>query len=286
MAQTRKQLTVSIVIPVYNEAAHLADCLDSIAAQIEQPLEVIVVDNNSSDDTAAVARRYPFVTLLSEHVQGTIPARDRGFNAANGDILGRIDGDVILAPNWVRRVRQRFEASSIGGLTGPIETDALPYTEKFRTSFWTRMYLLMSNAYFQVPIMLGGNMALRADAWRVIRSDACTESTLVHEDQDLSLTLAAYGYVVLQDKDLQARLPRGSTTHFDWPKLSEYIVRREMTRLYHRELGSLRRPGAVTLPRLRWATLHSLMVVPFALFALISKCIHASKVLKYEPDGE
>jgi len=55
---------ISIIIPAYNEERYLGRCLDAIAAQSVRPYEVIVVDNNSSDDTAKVAQRYPFVTLL------------------------------------------------------------------------------------------------------------------------------------------------------------------------------------------------------------------------------
>src|SRR5688572_3020117 len=93
--------TVSIVIPAYNEENHLRLCLEAVARQTVKPLEVIVVDNNSTDATAAIARSFPFVTLLSEKRQGPQPARDRGYNAAHGEIIGRLDADSIVALDWV-----------------------------------------------------------------------------------------------------------------------------------------------------------------------------------------
>jgi glycosyltransferase involved in cell wall biosynthesis len=72
-------MKISIIIPVYNEAESLNACLDAIANQTIKPYEVIVVDNNSLDDTRLVAKAYDFVTLISETKQGVVHARSTGF---------------------------------------------------------------------------------------------------------------------------------------------------------------------------------------------------------------
>src|SRR5689334_13492261 len=95
------QLRVSFVIPVYNEAEQIADCLQAIAQQTVAPFEVLVIDNNSNDGTAAVAANFPFVKVLRERRQGVVYARDRGCNAAKGDIIARIDADTIISEDWV-----------------------------------------------------------------------------------------------------------------------------------------------------------------------------------------
>ena len=110
--RSNKPLTLSIVIPAYNEENHLKTCLDSIAAQIDRPEEVIVVDNNSTDKTALIAQSYPFVTLLKEPRQGVVFARDKGFNAAKSQIIGRIDADSVLPPDWVTKVKEFYETPS------------------------------------------------------------------------------------------------------------------------------------------------------------------------------
>src|SRR5687767_1835934 len=95
------RLRVSLVIPAYNEESHLRACLDAVAAQTVRPFEVIVVDNNSTDTTVAIARSYSFVAVMHESQQGIVYARNAGFNAARGDIIARIDADTHLSPNWI-----------------------------------------------------------------------------------------------------------------------------------------------------------------------------------------
>ena len=96
---------VSIVIPAYNEERYLPACLDAIAAQTIKPFEVIVVDNNSSDSTAKIAAQYPFVRVVNEPRRGIGFARNAGFNAAAGDIIGRIDADTHVPASWVAKVQ-------------------------------------------------------------------------------------------------------------------------------------------------------------------------------------
>src|SRR5260221_7568754 len=93
-------LRISIIIPAYNEEGHLPACLDAIAAQTLKPDEVIVVDNNSTDKTVEIAKKYPFVKLLNEKRQGLRYTRNTGLDAATGDVIGRIDTDSILSPKW------------------------------------------------------------------------------------------------------------------------------------------------------------------------------------------
>src|SRR6266496_1315708 len=114
-----KLLTVSIVIPVYNEAPILERCLRAIETQTMAPLEVVVVDNNSTDNSAAIARSFKGVRVITEKRQGMVYARTKGFDAARGDVLGRIDADTQISPNWVERVAADCQADpDIDGLAG------------------------------------------------------------------------------------------------------------------------------------------------------------------------
>ncbi len=90
---------VSVIIPVYNGAAYLAEALDSVLAQDYQPLEVIVVDDGSTDRTAEIARSYPAVRYLAQTNQGHGAARNTGIAAAQGELIAFLDADDLWAPH-------------------------------------------------------------------------------------------------------------------------------------------------------------------------------------------
>jgi glycosyltransferase involved in cell wall biosynthesis len=88
---------VSVVVAVYNGARYLSSALDSVFAQNYQPLEVIVVDDGSTDGTAAVARFNPAVRYIYQANQGVAAARNTGIAAASGDLIALQDADDL----WV-----------------------------------------------------------------------------------------------------------------------------------------------------------------------------------------
>lgn len=158
--QHHKKLTFSLIIPCYNEAALLPACFAAIQAQTVPPDEILVIDNNSTDKTAKIARKYPGVRVIRERQQGLIPSRNRGFNEAKGDILARIDADARIDPDWVERIKHHFEHEPIDGITGLGVTDMLPFFGWPRSAFWSWVYFTSTEAFFRVPIMWGTNMAI------------------------------------------------------------------------------------------------------------------------------
>jgi len=185
-----KKSRVSIVIPVYNEEDHLAACLQAIAAQTDKPYEVIVVDNNSSDATVAVAARFPFVTVLHETRQGVVFARNRGFNAAQGDIIGRTDGDSILAPDWVAQVQRTFANPSVDAASGIVTYRDIGLKHVFSSiDQLVRQYLARRMSPIDELFLYGVNMAVRREAWIHVRGKLC-HARHIHEDLDLAVHMA------------------------------------------------------------------------------------------------
>src|SRR6478735_8314220 len=195
--------TVSLVIPVYNEAERIHDCLAAVAAGSRLPTEVIVVDNNSTDGTAAIARSFPFVTVLEESRQGVVYARDRGFDAASGDIIGRIDADTLISADWVATVQQLFaEDAELGAVSGAMLYRDVSFASAVnRVDAWwrARMARLLGN---EVGLQ-GASMALRRSVWQAVRSDVCHDSGL-HEDLDLCIHANQRGLTMRFDKRLVA----------------------------------------------------------------------------------
>ena len=177
----RRGWQVSVVMPAYNEEKYIGECLASLARQTVEPMEIIVVDNNSMDRTAEIARQAG-VRVVKEKKQGMIPARNRGFDEARGEIIARCDADCRVPEDWVERIRQQFRQNQIDGLTGPVEFYDLPV----KTTEAARQYLKLMKLLQRGEVMVGPNMALTGEVWRQVRDRVELDDRLVHEDQDLS----------------------------------------------------------------------------------------------------
>lgn len=223
--RSRDLLTLSIVIPVYNEENHLKRCLDAIAGQAVKPLEVIVVDNNSTDKTVDIARNYSFVKIIHEPVQGRTAARNAGFNAAKGDIIGRIDADTILPPSWAAHVVKFFESNKkIAAITGPCCFNTL-FGKNLLFVLHRIVYFWSSWLAFGHQILFGSNMAITRAAWRKVSVHTCVR-TDIHEDMDLSHHLVKSNLKVVFDPKLKAVISARS-----FKKAGSYIIMWLRTRL-------------------------------------------------------
>jgi len=95
---------ISVIVPVWNGARFLAESLDSILAQQHRPLEILVVDDGSEDDSASIAERYgePVRVLRQSH-RGPAAARNTGITAARGELLAFNDCDDLWLPQKLMR---------------------------------------------------------------------------------------------------------------------------------------------------------------------------------------
>ncbi|TXB62384.1 glycosyltransferase family 2 protein [Phaeodactylibacter luteus] len=101
-------MLVSIIIPAYNVEAYVGEALDSALAQTYRPIEIIAVDNNSTDGTLGVLQQYQMlhpklITVLQEPKQGAPAARNLGLKHAKGEWLQFLDADDILLPEKIER---------------------------------------------------------------------------------------------------------------------------------------------------------------------------------------
>lgn len=109
MRSHRNQPKVSIVLPVFNGEKTLVACLDSLMALDfpKEDLEIIVVDNNSTDATKEIIQRYP-VCYVFEANKGRGYARNAGVKNANGEFIAFIDADCIATENWLKVLYERI----------------------------------------------------------------------------------------------------------------------------------------------------------------------------------
>lgn len=227
----KKALTISIIIPVYNEESCLEACLDAIADQSVTPNEVIVIDNNSIDNSVKIAKSYPFVRVIHEKNQGFTYARNTGYDSATSDIFGRIDADAVIAKNWVETVAKNFQDNFVDGITGLGSADVFPRIKHPKTVLWSWWYFVWTRCVYRLPIMWGANMAIRSSAWQKIRDEVIMDNKLVHEDQDISLCILEHGGHIKKDNSM--RITTGGQTYHYFPKLLAYTYRMHKTKWLH-----------------------------------------------------
>lgn len=135
---------ISILVPTFNRGLLLAQTLESIARLLRpaDPVEVIVVDNGSTDGTAEtcrdVAQRFPKVNwrCLYEPMPGLLSARHRAAKEARGEILAYLDDDVLLAPTWLDALKDAFSNPDIALAGGPSRPHYLVSPPEWLDAFW------------------------------------------------------------------------------------------------------------------------------------------------------
>lgn len=131
-------MKISFVVPTRNSGRTLDACLGSLRAQTHPYVEVIVVDNRSSDDTPAIARR--LADLLVEWGPERSAQRNRGTACSTGDVVVFIDSDMVLEPHVATAIHDRFDADP--------ETGALIIPERsFGDGFLSRCRELEKRLY-------------------------------------------------------------------------------------------------------------------------------------------
>jgi glycosyltransferase involved in cell wall biosynthesis len=102
---------VSAIIPVYNGARYLADAIESVLAQSYRPVELIVVDDGSTDDSATVARRFSDARLILQENRGVAAARNRGVAESRGEFIAFLDQDDRWTPDKLSLQVARLRAN-------------------------------------------------------------------------------------------------------------------------------------------------------------------------------
>lgn len=239
----QRRSTVSVVVPVRDDAAHLQACLALLGAQSRPVDEVVVVDNGSRDRSAAVARRAG-ARVVHQPLPGIPAAAAAGYDAARGELILRCDADSRPDVDWVERICAVLEsAPEVSGVTGPPRfVDRVGAEGRAREALHTLGYRWCAGAAAAAVPLWGSNFGLRAEAWWDVREQVERVDPLVHDDLDLSFCLALTGrHPVVHVPTLRMG---ASGRGFASP-----AARRRQLRM---AVATLRRNWAVLSPGQRW----------------------------------
>lgn len=193
-------MKISVIIPAYNEENYIAKTLQSVTENASADLlEIIVVNNASTDKTAEIAGRYKNVRVVNEPKKGLTRARQAGLTAANGEVLACIDADSLMPKNWLETIAQEFTQNpDLVFLSGPYIYYDLPAGQRWAIK-WLYYNMLARAVYFFSKYMAsGGNMAAKKEALLKIGG--------------FDTNIEFYG----EDTDIVRRLSKVGKTKFKW----------------------------------------------------------------------
>lgn len=105
-------MRISVIVPLYNQAQYVNDCIDSLLDQTRSPHEIIVVNDGSTDESLKMVDRYPNIKLINQVNKGLSAARNTGIMHATGDYVLPLDADDIAMPELIEKI------SEVAHLTG------------------------------------------------------------------------------------------------------------------------------------------------------------------------
>lgn len=242
--------SVTVVIPVYNDADMLRECLAALAFQTRPPENILVVDNGSTDDSAAVAVAGG-AKVVHEPIRGILPATAHGFDAADDDILARIDADSRPDPPWLERILRHFERdATLAAVTGSGQFyGGNPVNRFLGRHLYLGGYFLWLGLLLGHPPLYGSNFAIRADVWRAIGAGTHRWMRWVHDDLDISFRIEP-GMPVVFDSQLSMPVSarpfasfRATAHRVGWGFRTIWIHAREQNLLTRRRaIVAARRP--------------------------------------------
>jgi glycosyltransferase involved in cell wall biosynthesis len=186
-------MTISVVIPAYNEEKYIGQTLESVLQNSDSSLlEIVVINNASTDKTAEVALAFPKVRVVDEPQKGLTRARQAGLNAAQGEILVYIDADTRVPAHWFGHINKEFSQNpGLVCLSGPYEYYDLNKLKLAMVKIWNWIALEISKIKGAYVIM-GGNFAAKKQAL-VQAGGFNPEIAFYGEDTDIARRLSAVG---------------------------------------------------------------------------------------------
>ncbi|TSC82255.1 MAG: family 2 glycosyl transferase [Parcubacteria group bacterium Gr01-1014_19] len=222
-------MSISFIIPARNEEAYIGETIKHILAQPEELVkEIIVVDNGSADRTVEIAAMYPKVKVLREPVPGTNRARQTGFAYSTGEIIGFIDADNWLAPNWAETTISYLSKPGVAGVAGVYKYRDVGPVGRFFTLYGFLavaypVYFIVHYLLRRGSVVQGGNFA--ANRWALEKIGGLDVSYVFYgDDAHTGKQLRKVGKVLFTGKLVTEASARRFKKHGYFKVVSRYFL--------------------------------------------------------------
>lgn len=195
---------LTVVIPVFNGSALLKQALEAMSGSLVKPFEVLVVDDCSTDDSAAVAQRYGAQVLRTERQSGPARARNLGAQAAKGDVLFFLDADVCVHPETIELVLEAFTDPELDALIGSYDDD--PAEPDFLSQYKNLMHCFVHHtSRSEACTFWSGCGAIRREVFLSYSGFDESYARPAIEDIELGYRLTEAGRRILLDRNVQVK---------------------------------------------------------------------------------
>lgn len=260
---------ISVVVPFYNSDKHLESCISALLSQTypSSAYEIIMVDNNSTDNSTDLVRKYPQIILLSEAKKGSYAARNRGVAESKGRIIAFTDSDCVPCPEWLDRISASLDLPGVsiiqGGRHYTTESSGLLLLEAYESE---RAFYTFSGKLNGLYYGYTNNMAVRRDVF-----DRCGPFLEVTRGADsIFVNRAIEDY----SPEIIRYVPNASIGHLEITGVPDYLRKRfiygrslqqnyAIRKWTHRKMTLLERYGIIraTIERKRYTFFESAHLV-------------------------
>ena len=198
-------MNVSVIIPVYNGEAELTQCLGALGKSMVAPMEILVVDDCSTDGSRAVAERLGARVLSTGVNSGPAKARNLGAREARGEILFFLDADVVAHSDAVGRVQSAFAANpAVDGVIGSYDDN--PAEADFLSQYKNLMHCFVhQTGHEQASTFWSGCGAIRRDVFLAHSGFDESYARPAIEDIELGYRLFQANHKMVLDKGLRVK---------------------------------------------------------------------------------
>lgn len=197
-------MNISVIIPTYNSSKTINLCLESIKNQTIFPYEIIVVDDDSSDDTLKLIKDYDLKILRNDLNRGPAYARNKGAKNATGDILFFIDSDIVIPKDAIEKIIEIFyktpKLSCVCGIYSKyplMHKGFISYYRTLQSHYWKK-----TGCGFTTRFTVSCGAVKRADFYAVGGFNEKFKKADI-EDYEIGHKLIAKGYKIYQTNEIE-----------------------------------------------------------------------------------